>query len=173
MNLKLKKPLFGAFFCDITKTMTIYLGADHRGFQLKEIIKKYLLEQGRNVEDLGALKFNKTDDYPIYAKAVAQKVRAAEQQGLPALGFLFCSFGSGMAMAANKFAGIRAVAIYDARLAKHAKMDNNANVITFGEIWISPEQVKKLINIFLQAEFDLSSRHQRRVNQVNGLAKAG
>lgn len=149
--------------------MTIYLGADHRGFQLKEIIKKYLIEQGGSVEDLGALKFNKTDDYPVYAKIVAQKVQVAVKQGLPALGFLFCSSGSGMAMAANKFAGIRAVAVYDVQLAKHARVDNNANIITFGEAWTSSEQVKKLINIFLQAEFNSSNRHQRRVDQVDAV----
>lgn len=151
--------------------MIIYLGADHGGFYLKETVKQYLQQQGKQFEDLGALQFDKDDDYPPYAKAVAKKVLASNQQGHESLGVLFCSSGSGMAIVANKLAGIRAVAIYDEKLAKHAKVDNNANIITFGGSYTPPERAIQLISLFLETAASLEPRHQRRLAQIDDVAQ--
>ena len=142
---------------------TIYLGADHGGFELKEEAKQWLADWGYQAEDLGAYSHNPQDDYPPVALAVAQEVAAEPQQSV---GLLFCRSGGGMVVAANKVAGIRAVSLDSVEAAMHAKTDNGANVGSLAADWLSREQAKVIIKAFLETEFSGAERHVRRLAQI-------
>lgn len=143
----------------------IYLGADHGGFRLKEHLKTWFDEQGFEYQDLGADEHQPQDDYPQYAARVAQAVVKESE----AVGILFCRSGGGMALAANKISGVRAVEVFNPVSAVHAKEHNNANIITIGADWMSLDKTKDTIEAFLQAEFSKEPRHQRRLQQIKAL----
>jgi len=104
----------------------IYLGADHAGFELKEKIKKFLNKKKINYEDLTP-KFKEGDDYPEIAFKIGEKVSRDRGNGI-----LFCGSGNGMAIAANKVKGIRAVEAYDRISAKLSREDNDSNILVLG-----------------------------------------
>lgn len=143
--------------------MTIYLGADHGGFELKEQIKVWLLENGYQVEDCGNAVLDPNDDYPEFAFTVAQKVTQSEAESV---GILFCRSGGGMSIAANKVEGIRAVDVFDLTSAIHAKTNNNANVISLGADWMDPGESKLIIENFLKSKYMGEERHARRLKQI-------
>lgn len=142
--------------------ITIYLGADHGGFKLKEMIKQFLIDQGRQVVDVGADQLNPKDDYPDIAEKVSKAVAAEERS----VGLLFCRSGGGVTVAANKVDGIRAVEARDVKSAKHAKTDNNANIIALGADWMTLEQAKQIAAAFLDTKFNGEKRHQRRIKKI-------
>ncbi len=141
-------------------TKTIALGADHRGFGLKETVKGYLLEKGFVVNDMGVFSPDPAD-YPDLALAVGKSL--TEQKS--GLGMLFCMTGVGMSIAANKCPGIRAALIFDEQMAALARRHNNANVLCFNAQSISPEQARKIVDAFLGAQFE-GGRHERRVKKM-------
>lgn len=142
--------------------MTIYLGADHGGFFLKEKVKQMLNQQQLKVVDLGAEKLVEDDDYPQYAWRVASKVADNPHDR----GILFCRSGAGMVIMANKKKGIRAVDIGTVEEAKLAREKNDANVISLAGDYLDESQIKGIIKVFLETSFDEGSRHQRRVLQI-------
>ena len=146
--------------------MKIYLGADHGGFELKEQFKAYLDRNYQNleIEDCGAFVNNPTDDYPLIAFNVSEKV-VADTEG-ESLGILMCRSGSGMVIAANKIKEIRAVELYNEKIAAHAKSHNHANVIAFSGDQLSLLEVISLFEIFMKTPQDSSDRHRRRINQI-------
>jgi len=146
----------------LENSMTIFLGADHGGFIIKEQIKTWLTGQGYQVQDVGADKLDESDSYPQYALAVATQV--AQNPG--SLGILTCHSGGGMVIAANKVKGIRAVAVEDEKSVIHAREHNNANVISLSGDWIDQNLIEPIITKFLTTPFDLTSRHQNRLNQI-------
>jgi ribose 5-phosphate isomerase B len=142
--------------------MRIAIAADHAGFSLKDVLRETLLVAGHEVTDLGALSGESTD-YPDYAKAVAESVAA----GVAARGILVCSTGAGMAIAANKVAGIRAaVGASDAGV-QLIRAHNDANVIALGARFLSTEDAVRLVDIFLTTEFDGGARHVRRIEKIS------
>jgi len=143
--------------------MTIYLGADHNGFAIKEYIQDYLEASGYKVEDLGNVKLNPSDDYPDYAKAVAKKI----QKNKDALGILFCGSGQGMGMTANKFKGVRAALAWSAGVAKKSRHDDNSNIICLPAWSVNREQARRIIIGWLTTEFSKSSRYQRRIKKMD------
>ena len=157
--------------------MKIYLGTDHGGFELKERIKGLLssLESGLEVIDCGAENMDPIDDYPDFAFNLAEKMTAdpdfetedTEAKNSKVLGLLFCRSGSGMVMAANKVKGIRAVELYDEKIAEHAKSHNYANVLAFGANYLEFEDVVKILQKYLNTDFDRDLRHQRRVAKIS------
>lgn len=146
--------------------MQIFLGADHGGFHLKEQLKSWLLASGQTVVDCGAATLVPDDDYPEYAAAVGRKV-AESKNG--AVGFLFCTSGGGVTIAANKISGIRAVELFDEKSTRHAREDNNANIGTFSGAWQSLDAVKLRVAEFLATPFSGAERHQRRIAQIKNL----
>ena len=146
--------------------MKIYLGADHGGFELKEKVKIWLQRLNYQVEDCGAFSLDENDDYPDFAFEVARKVAKG---GANERGILFCRSGGGMVIAANRLQQIRAVDAYDQRSAKHARTDNDANVISIGADWIDFVKVKEIIQVFLETEFDQQPRHIRRIKKISNL----
>ena len=149
--------------------MTIYLGADHGGFAFKQQLAVWLTATGYKVKDCGAETLVPGDDYPQYAIAVAQGVAADTAAHHSAIGFLFCRSGGGMAITANKISGIRAVDIVDEKSAEHARRDNDANVATFAADWLTLDQIKVLIAVFLATPFSQDERHVRRLDQIKAL----
>ena len=143
----------------------IYLGSDHGGFEFKEEIKKYLLEKGIQVEDIGASSLNPEDDYPDFIIPVASKV--ASNSG--SLGIILGRSGNGEAIAANKVKGIRAALCLNEEMAKKAKEHNNANILSLGGDYISVEEAKKVVQAFLDTPFPGDERHVRRIKKIEDI----
>jgi ribose 5-phosphate isomerase B len=140
---------------------TIYLGADHAGFALKEKIKQALLKQGGTIRDLSPI-FQDGDDYPKHAKRVSKEiVKDGNAKGL-----LFCGSGVGMVIAANRTKGARAFDARDGQEVKLARQDNDANIMALSGWRTSPSKAMKLINLFLETPFSKAARHQRRITQL-------
>jgi ribose 5-phosphate isomerase B len=141
----------------------IIIGADHAGFRLKGKISSYLKKLKYGVMDLGVY-FEKTVDYPLIGKKVAEKV--AKTKGI---GVLICGSGIGMCMTANKIKGVRAALCYDKFTAKAAREHNNANILCLGARTRSSRNYKKIIKTFLTTGFSKAERHHKRVKQMNAL----
>lgn len=140
---------------------TIYTGSDHAGFELKEKIKKWLIGRGYDVEDVGAHSYKKTDDYPVFAERVAQKVVKVNGMGI-----LFCGSSAGVCIAANKIKGIRAVAAMDKETAKLSREHNDANVLCLSAWMLNEKKAQDIISIWLRTKFSNEPRHIRRINMI-------
>jgi len=145
------------------ETMQIALASDHGGFRLKEELKDVVQALGFNYIDLGC-SCEESVDYPDFAAAAARTVAEGECQ----LGIIICGTGQGMAIAANKVKGIRAVNCHDCYSATMARAHNNANILTFGQRVIGSELAAMIAKIFLTTEF-AGGRHQRRLGKIAAL----
>lgn len=141
--------------------MTISIGSDHGGFQLKEKLVDSLKEKGYEVIDRGCYNLESVD-YPLYAKKVARDLQSQTSER----GILICTTGIGMSIMANKFRGIRAALISNEDAAKLSRQHNDSNIICLGAKYTSLEDALKFVLIFLEEEF-LGDRHSRRVNMIN------
>lgn len=145
------------------KKKRIYLGTDHGGFKNKDEIKTHLETEGFEVVDLGCFGEDPCD-YPDVAREVAEKVAEVED----AQGLLICRSGVGMEMTANKLKGIRAVRAETPEIAEVARKHNNANVLTMGGDFSTPEQMKAIADKFFTTEFEAGEeRHVRRVKKID------
>ena len=144
----------------------IYIGSDHAGFELKNIIKEFLKKEGYKVEDLGAHEYNPEDDYPDYAVKVCEKVLETKGKGI-----LICGSGQGMDRVANKIPGIYAAVCWDEISAKMAKEHGNVNVLCLGGRTVKPELAKKIVKIWLETPFIPRERHLRRINKIKEIEK--
>ena len=154
--------------------MTIFLGADHAGFAMKEQIKEWLQSEGRAVQDMGAQAFDPDDDYPDFAVAVGKRVA----QDHESRGIFLCGSSEGICIAANKVKGIRAVAPLSKEAARLSRAHNDANVlclpggqmkIPVPELAFSLEKCKKLITVWLLTPFSQEERHIRRLRKIQNL----
>lgn len=142
--------------------MKIYLGSDHAGFELKENVKNFLIKEGCDVEDCGAISFDKDDDYPDFVAKTAQKV--AIDQG--SKGIVFGKTGAGECIAANKIKGIRAVVGFSKENVLLSRLDNDANMLALGSKFIDEDLAKELIKIFRETSFSNEERHIRRIKKI-------
>lgn len=147
--------------------MTVYIGSDHQGFELKEKIKKYLEKSNRKYFDVGNEVLDKDDDFTDYAKIACLKILADEDPKSKAI--LVCGGGQGMAMAANRFNGIRAAVIWDENEAKLARHDNDANVMALPAHILKDKdsKTKRIVDTFLDSRFSGAMRYKRRNNQLD------
>ncbi len=143
-----------------TKLATVAIGADHGGYELKQVLKQYLEERGVSVADFGTDSTESTD-YPDYARAVAQSVASRKSE----FGVLVCTTGVGMSIAANKVPGARAALVGDQETAALARRHNNANVLCLAGKTTAPENARKIVDAFLHTPFE-GGRHERRVNKM-------
>ena len=143
----------------------IAIGSDHGGYKLKEEIKRYLEEIGTEYKDVGTNSEEKTD-YPIYAKEVAKAILYKECEK----GILVCRSGHGMAIAANKFKGIRAANLTSEEDAKFAKADDNVNVLTLGADYLKPEEAIRILRVWLGTEFK-GGRYGERIKMIEEIEK--
>ena len=142
----------------------IYLGADHRGFKLKEKIKKWLDEWGQEYEDVGPFEYDKDDDYPVYASKVAESVVEPDDRGI-----IICGSGVGVDEVANKFDGIRSGLAINIEQIRSARHDDNINVLAIAADFIAEEDAQDIVKTFLETPFAGEERFMRRLGEIEDI----
>jgi ribose 5-phosphate isomerase B len=145
----------------------IAIGCDHGGFPFKVRAVREVEALGHTVLDCGAARLDEGDDYPTFARAVAEAIVS----GRAARGILLCGSGVGVSVAANKFAGIRAGLCHDAYSAHQGVEHDAMNVLCMGMRVVGPELAADLLRAFLRAEFTGEERHRRRLAAVEAFEK--
>src|SRR3990167_3542818 len=145
--------------------MKIYLGTDHAGFDLKEKIKSYLVENGYEIEDCGAFSFDKDDDYPDFIANAALGV----SKDTDSKGVVFGKSGAGECIVANKIKGIRAILGFNKENVELSRLHNDANVLSLGSAFTNDDLAKELVKIFLDTPFSNEERHSRRIAKIKKL----
>jgi ribose 5-phosphate isomerase B len=143
----------------------IYIGADHRGWELKEELKRRLANDGIEVEDLGNEQLDPNDDYVDFAKAVAQTVANDSDSK----GILVCGSGVGVDMAANKVRGARSCLVFDEKRAIQSREHEDANVLCLGSDILIADDAYEIVKAFIQTPFSGEERHVRRLNKLKEL----
>ena len=141
----------------------IYLGADHRGYYLKEAIKKFLESRKIEFEDLGNLNYDKDDDYPDFAEKVAREVQKDPENNL---GILICGTGLGMGIASNRFKNVRAILALSGWLARKGKEEDKANVLCLAADITDESTAFRIVDEFLKAKFLNEERYKRRIEKI-------
>jgi ribose 5-phosphate isomerase B len=139
----------------------VFLGADHRGYQLKEKIKKELRTEGWSVTDLGNQKYDTEDDYTDVSIELAEKVVQNK-----ALGILICGSGVGVCIAANKVIGARAATVLNKQQARKSREDDDANILCLSADWVDEKLNLKIVKEFLETVFSSEERHIRRILKI-------
>ena len=138
----------------------ICIASDHAGYDMKEKIKDFLIDKDISVIDLGPFTSNSVD-YPDYAKKVAKRVLLKRSDA----GILVCGSGTGMAISANKFKGIRAAQCYSKSSTILSREHNNSNIICLGSRMLKYKDALKYVTYFLNTKF-IGGRHQKRVDKI-------
>ena len=145
--------------------MRIAIGSDHRGYELKSKLVSLLESGGHTVEDVGA-ESAQSVDYPDYAAIVGEKVSAAVVDR----GILICGTGIGMAITANKFAGVRAAPCHDELTAEMSRRHNDLNVLCLSADMLGEKLVDRMVEAWLKTDFE-GGRHARRVEKISNLER--
>lgn len=141
--------------------ITIPIGSDHAGYDLKESLKTYLSDKGYEMRDFGCHS-SESVDYPDFAHPVASLVEGSSD----IKGILICGSGNGISMTANKHQGIRAAISWKAEIAELARLHNDANILVLPARFLSLDEAKEIVDIFFSTEFE-GGRHQNRVNKIS------
>lgn len=147
----------------------LYIASDHAGFELKSTLLKFFQEQKIDCEDCGALTYNDQDDYPDFIIPCAQKVAVSPNN----LGIVIGGSGQGEAIAANKVKGIRAALWYGGNkdIITLSKEHNNANILSLGARFITIEEAKEAVLLWLETKFTNEERHLRRIEMITKYQK--
>ena len=145
------------------KQYKIAIGNDHTALEMKRHVVAYLSKKGHTVVNLGTDSEERTD-YPIYGKAVAEAVK----NGTCDLGVLICGTGIGISLAANKVKGIRAAVCSEPYSAEMTRRHNDSNIIAFGARVVDPDTAERIVDAFLEAEYE-GGRHARRVDMITAI----
>lgn len=155
--------------------MKVYIGTDHAGFELKNKLVEYLKELGHDVSDQGPFEYDAQDDYPDFIFPVAEAVGS----DIGSFGIVLGGSGQGEAMCANRVSGVRAAVYYGEAgtqedmsgntlgMIASTREHNNANVLSIGARFLSEEQVKDAIKLFLETPFSGDERHVRRIKKID------
>lgn len=141
--------------------MNIAIGADHGGFELKEMLKSHYEKKGIILKDLGTYS-EESCDYPLIADKMAEEIT----QGTADKGILICGTGIGISIAANRHKGIRAALLYSNEVAALAREHNDANVAVFGARTQKAEDVILYLDTFFSTPFSEGDRHKRRIAEL-------
>ncbi len=142
---------------------TIYLGADHAGWELKEEVKKHVEAMGYTTVDMGNRDRVEGDDYPDFGHAVAKRVTTDPGSR----GMVFCGNAQGICMVANKVKGIRAATGFHPDEAKTTRTDDDANVLCMPGRFLNTKQAKEIASVWLETEFSGEERHVRRIEKMH------
>ena len=142
--------------------MKIYLGADHRGYKLKEAVARFLFEKGYSFEDMGADSYKENDDYPFFAEKVASVV-AYESENR---GILICGSGVGMNIVANKFDNVRCGQGINRDQVKSARRDDDINILSLAADFVGEKEALEMVEAFLRTDFSGEERHKRRIEEI-------
>lgn len=148
--------------------MKIYLGSDHNGFHLKEKVFAYLAKRNYDIEDIGDKELDPNDDFPEFAQRAALKVIGDDGEDPRAI--LLCGGGQGMAIAANRFTGIRASVIWDSEEARMTRNDNDSNVLCLPARVLEQEDEQiwmDIVDTWLHTSFANAPRYKRRNAQID------
>jgi ribose 5-phosphate isomerase B len=153
----------------------LYIASDHAGFELKQKIVELLLEDNINIIDIGPSDYDKNDDYPIYAKAMAKEIL---QDLKGNIGILLCSSGIGMSIAANRFGNIRAALCHNEKSIRLSREHNDANILVLNSDCSDnncngldelAQKYMEWIELFISTEFSNEPRHIRRIKEIEDL----
>ncbi len=139
----------------------IALGSDHGGYDLKIAVMKHLEEKGLEYKDFGCYD-KESCDYPIFGRAAAKAVA----EGSCDRGIVICTTGIGISISANKVEGIRCALCTSLNQAKMTRLHNDANMLALGASTVSEELAIEIVDMFLDTEFSMEERHQRRINLI-------
>jgi len=145
--------------------MTIYIGSDHAGFELKEKLISFLEELGHEVKDFGAREYDAEDDYPDFIIPVAQSVsKDTESKGI-----ILGGSGQGEAMAANRISGARAAVYYggEKEIITLSREHNDANILSLGASFLEDKEAKETVKLWLETPFSKEERHTRRIKKID------
>lgn len=145
--------------------MKIYLGADHRGFELKKELKELLDTMNVSYEDLGNIAYDKDDDYPDYAAAVGQRVVAEPETR----GIVICGSGAGVDIAANKVKGTRCTLAISASQVEHARANDDINVLALAADFLPKDSIQPITKAFVTTQYTGEERHNRRIAKIKQL----
>jgi ribose 5-phosphate isomerase B len=141
----------------------IPIASDHAGYELKKIVIDYLKSKDFEVEDMGTYSSDSVD-YPDFA----HKVGSAVNNGTYKRGIVICGSGNGVQMTVNKYPNVRCALCWNEEIAQLGRQHNDANIISMPARFVSSELALKMVDIFLNTEFE-GGRHQRRVEKINKL----
>lgn len=142
--------------------MNIFIAADHRGFELKNKIIEHLQEKNIRIEDLGNYQFDPQDDYPLFARKVAQAVL---QNPAEHVGIVICGSGVGVSIVANRFRGIRCAIGFQKEQVVHARENDHINILALPSDYVEFEKTKELIDAFLETEAKQDEKYYRRIKE--------
>lgn len=145
--------------------MKIYIASDHAGFELKNKLIFFLRGTAHQVMDKGAFSYDRADDYPDFVREAA---RAVAEDG-EAIGIVIGGSGQGEAIAANRVRGVRAAVFYGGsiELVRLAREHNNANILSLGARFITEEEARAAVLLFMDTPFSGEPRHERRINKID------
>ena len=146
---------------------TIYLGADHAGWETKEAVEAYLKENGYKSVDMGNDNLVEGDDYPDFGYAVAKRVMTDEN----ARGIVMCGNAQGICIVANKVKGVRAATGFNAEVARTSRTDDDANVLCLPGRFVSKKEALDIVKHWLETPFSGEDRHVRRLKKVRDIEK--
>jgi len=145
--------------------MKIFIGADHRGYEMKEKIAQWLFEMEHVYHDLGADKLDPTDDYTKFAEEVASLVAATEGSR----GVLLCGSGVGVDVVANKFDGIRSSIGKSVLQVEAGRRDDDMNVLVIAADYTTEKEAKAMLIAFLETKFSGNARYEKRLEEITKL----
>jgi ribose 5-phosphate isomerase B len=142
--------------------MKIFIGADHRGFELKEYLKNKLLENNYDVEDIGNFIYDPNDDYSDFALILGERIRDNKDSK----GILICGSGAGVCFAVNKVKGIRASLAFNPEMIKMMVADDDLNVLCLASDFTQKENAWEIVKVFLETKFKQEEKYLRRIKKV-------
>lgn len=162
--------------------MNIYFAADHGGFELKEILVKFVRELGYEAYDCGAFTNDPSDDYPSIIATAARRLSIDSLEGKDSRAIVIGASGQGEAIVANRFKGVRCLTYYGPAgeqkdmsgktldMISSTREHNNANALSLGARFLSADEAKKVVEKWLRIEFPGDERHARRIRQIDEIA---
>jgi ribose 5-phosphate isomerase B len=155
----------------------ILISSDHAGFELKKVLAPFIRELGFEVKDMGAFEFDAEDDYPDFVMPLAEEISAASEHNSDLKGIVIGGSGQGEAISANRFKGVRAVVFNgqyrpdDGRYIPHeivtSREHNDANILSLGARFLSVEDAKNAVEVWLSTSFSGDERHVRRIKKID------
>lgn len=155
--------------------MKILFASDHAGFELKNTLLKYARSLGYKTEDMGSYEFDEEDDYPDYIAPLARRIAEGDSASAPSepplFGVILGGSGQGEAICANKFPSVRASVFYGGNLEiiRLSRAHNDSNILSFGARFLSEEEAKKALKLWLETHFSEDERHERRLKKLEDL----
>lgn len=140
----------------------VYLASDHGGYTVKERVKRWLTQHSIEHKDLGPFALQEDDDYPDYILPLAETIAQTGEQGI-----ISCRNGQGVAIAANKVPGVRAVVCWNVACAISSRNDDNSNILSLPADFLADEETEEIVAAWLDTPFSNDARHQRRISKIN------